>query len=231
MKSGIYVIVNLVTLQKYVGQSIDIQKRWRGHWKEARTDRVDSRLYNAMRKYGRDAFAILTLELCPREKLNEREARWIAEFDSVTRGYNLVAGGGQCERTVSDETRRRMAEAQRGRPPLSDATRAKIAAAMTGRPCSEETRAKRSRSLIGRAFSVESRAKMSATRTGQPGHTTGKVIGPRSEASKAKQSAAMRGVKKTPEHREKLRVALAKARAVLAAQRQQEGAHGSDHLA
>lgn len=100
MKSGIYVIVNLVTLKKYVGQSLNIQKRWLSHWKAARDGKVKTKLYDAMRSYGKEAFAILTLELCDREKLNEREVYWTGLFDSVSRGYNMVDAGEQTSRPL-----------------------------------------------------------------------------------------------------------------------------------
>jgi group I intron endonuclease len=223
MKSGIYVIVNLVTLQKYVGQSVDISKRWKSHWSEARRERAsaNTRLYNAMRKYGQEAFAILTLELCEVARLDEREVHWIAAFDSVNRGYNLMVGGrGLGPRVLSEETRKRMSDAQKGKPPPSAETRAKISAANTGSTHTSETRAKLSQALKGRTFTQETKARMSISQMGRPAWNKGLACGPMSDAARQRMSASGAGKPKSPEHREKLRAALAKARAVLLAQRQ-----------
>lgn len=75
-KSGIYKIENLLNKHCYIGQSKDIYNRYHKHHKydykiEGKT--YNFQLYQAMRKYGLENFSITVLELCPIEKLNERE--------------------------------------------------------------------------------------------------------------------------------------------------------------
>ena len=53
--SGIYKITAKHNGKIYIGQSIDIYERWRGHWKQV--NQGDSNyIHNAMRKYGKDGF-------------------------------------------------------------------------------------------------------------------------------------------------------------------------------
>ena len=51
--------------------------------------------HNAIRKHGRDAFQVNTIEECDNSLLNDREIYWIAQFQSHDRekGYNLSLGG------------------------------------------------------------------------------------------------------------------------------------------
>jgi len=77
--AGIYIIRNLVNNKVYIGQSIDIKRRWGEHKRKYKqeSERKDSYLYKAMYKYGVDAFSFDILEECDKEKLNEREIYYI----------------------------------------------------------------------------------------------------------------------------------------------------------
>lgn len=88
---GIYLITHRASGKRYVGQSIDIARRWREHW----GGRGDSpMLTNALKKHGPDAFAFEIVELCAREELNDRECFYIFAFDCMKPlGYNIGAGG------------------------------------------------------------------------------------------------------------------------------------------
>ena len=72
---GIYLITNKVNGKKYVGQSIDIEERWKDHiWASKKSKLL---IYRAMRKYGIDNFDFSILEECSIDKLDEREIYWI----------------------------------------------------------------------------------------------------------------------------------------------------------
>lgn len=86
---GIYKITNLINNKSYIGQSIDIQKRWKKH--QSATD--DFAIHQALRKYGVDNFEFSILEECEQSQLNEREIYWINVYNSIKYGYNMIPGG------------------------------------------------------------------------------------------------------------------------------------------
>ena len=89
---GIYCIENLINGKRYVGQSIDVYRRWSSHRNESVVSR-DYFLYQAFRKYGIENFCFFILEECNEEALNEREIYWIKQFDTFNNGYNMTLGG------------------------------------------------------------------------------------------------------------------------------------------
>lgn len=93
---GIYKITNLINGQSYIGQSVDIEKRWLRE-QQAAFD-VNNSSYNypiscAFRKYGFNNFQFEVLEECLRSQLNEREKYWIAQYNTFYNGYNQTLGG------------------------------------------------------------------------------------------------------------------------------------------
>lgn len=89
---GIYKIENLITHKKYIGQSIDIKKRWAYH-KSMYKYLTHSQIYASMRKHGIENFSFEIIEECPQEQLNEREIYWIEYYDTYKNGYNSTLGG------------------------------------------------------------------------------------------------------------------------------------------
>lgn len=86
----------------YVGQSLDIYDRW-SRYKRLSCE-SQRKWYNALIKYGYDAFEAVIIEQCDATLLDEREIFWIKEKDSVKNGYNIKAGGKGGKH--SDETKR-----------------------------------------------------------------------------------------------------------------------------
>lgn len=88
---GIYKIKNLINGKCYIGQSIDINRRWRQH----RTDYKDGTvtLYQAIKKYGLSNFSFEVIEECSIDELDDREIYWINYYDSYYNGYNETLGG------------------------------------------------------------------------------------------------------------------------------------------
>lgn len=96
MITGIYKITNIVTNKKYIGQSINIKRRWREEKTAAFSSKdleYNSVLSKAIRKYGLNNFKFEVIEECEKEKLNERERYWIQYYNSYLKGYNCNLGG------------------------------------------------------------------------------------------------------------------------------------------
>ena len=91
---GIYKITNQETKECYIGQSVDIAKRWKDHAKcGLDIDRPQgNKLYQNMIEYGLWNFTFELLEECPREQLNEKEKFYINLYDSNNFGYNSTIG-------------------------------------------------------------------------------------------------------------------------------------------
>jgi group I intron endonuclease len=136
---GIYLIRNTVNGKVYVGQSVHIQRRWHEHKKCAKWGHK-SHLYDAIRKYGADAFTHEILEECGPHQFDEREAYWMARYDcrDPSKGYNLLPAG-QRGRVMDADCRERIAAKLRGRK-LSPERVEKMRAASLGRVHSDETR-------------------------------------------------------------------------------------------
>lgn len=93
---GIYKIENLTNGNKYIGQSVHIEKRW--STEKTNAFNKDNPEYNyplqrAFRKYGLDNFSFEVIEQCSREELNKKERYWISYYDSFYNGYNQTLGG------------------------------------------------------------------------------------------------------------------------------------------
>ena len=90
---GIYKITNLINGKVYIGQSVQIEKRWQNHKCAAKKE--EGHLYKAMRKYGLENFKFEVIEECQKQELNDREVFWISYYNSIDpdKGYNLTKGG------------------------------------------------------------------------------------------------------------------------------------------
>ena len=210
----IYIIENDINNKLYVGRTLDLKKRERVHFsKSSRTWGIKS----AVEKYGGDHFDFIVLESCAsEEELNNREAYWIRELNTLSPfGYNLKEGGKSGKPTK--EVRRKLSQAHKG-VKLSDAHKRAIGQAGKGRVFSEETRRKISESHKGLTHSEESKRKMSEAKRGRKlseetnlkmsiAHK-GKPQPVRSKETCKKISEALTGRKLSLEHRQKISQAL-----------------------
>ena len=87
--TGIYKITNRINGKNYIGQSINIKFRWKQHEQEAKGERRNSLLYQAMRKYGLENFSFEVIEECDREQLDAREDYWQDYFKAKEFGYSI----------------------------------------------------------------------------------------------------------------------------------------------
>ena len=91
---GIYKIENQLNHKVYIGQSVNIGKRWTAHRTKYYTeDYYDYPLYRAFRKYGIENFSFSVIQECSKEELNELEKYWINYYNSYNDGYNQTVGG------------------------------------------------------------------------------------------------------------------------------------------
>lgn len=91
----IYVIRNKINDKVYVGQSINVENRFKGHIQDKDRKQYISAIDGAIKKYGEENFWYEILE-GPISNYNEREKYWIKFFNSlVPNGYNIMEGGNE----------------------------------------------------------------------------------------------------------------------------------------
>ena len=103
---GIYKITNLINGYSYIGQSVDIKRRWRNHKNfafDSQNKSYDTPLYRAFRKYGIENFSFEVLQECTKDELNMLERKYIEEFDTFFNGYNLTLGGDSSKYSLVSE--------------------------------------------------------------------------------------------------------------------------------
>ncbi len=124
----LYVATNLVNGKRYVGIAIDFERRWREH----RSGHGSKLVYQAIAKYGIDNIKFEVVCKATEDYVKMMEVKFIHELKTIPpNGYNLTEGGeGSTGWKASDETRKRMSEAQLGKTqlPHSVATKRKIGA-------------------------------------------------------------------------------------------------------
>lgn len=191
----VYLIKNVVSGGVYVGQTIrDCRVRWQRHCYDLNHGVHDNpHLQRAWDKYGADMFTIEIVEIAQnQDELNVAEARWIETLRaSGTHIYNLKAGGSAFGGAISEETRRRISEAGKGRIH------------------SAETRQRLSETKRGRVpnWSLEGRARITAAARNPHSEEHKRKI---SEAGKGRKASeyslsVRRAFRHTEEHKEHMR--------------------------
>ena len=91
---GIYKITNLQTNECYIGQSLDIDKRWKDHCKCGLgiDTPVGNKLYKAINDYGLENFTFELLAECTKEELDSKEKYFIELYQAKEYGYNSTGG-------------------------------------------------------------------------------------------------------------------------------------------
>ena len=87
-KPGIYAIVNKTNNHLYIGQSHDLLKRKREHFKSLKNNKhSNAYLQNSYNLYGKDNFGFFVIEYVARlQDLNDREQYWI---ERLMPDYNI----------------------------------------------------------------------------------------------------------------------------------------------
>lgn len=124
---GIYKITNILNNKVYIGQSINIESRWKGHLNDLNKNKHHSlRLQNSYNKYGKDNFKFEIVEIVYDDELMEsREQYWIDYYDSMNKlkGYNIRGAG--CHGKLAEETKEKLRKINKGKH-ISLETRNKI---------------------------------------------------------------------------------------------------------
>lgn len=94
----IYKITNKVNNKFYIGQTIhSIEERFNRHINDALSNRLDTHLARAIRKYGKNNFIIEKIdEATTQEELTEKEYYWINILKAVEFGYNETNSKNKC---------------------------------------------------------------------------------------------------------------------------------------
>ena len=96
MSCGIYKITNKLNQHAYIGQSVNIESRWKDEKNRAfnpTSESYSSTLSKAFRKYGIDNFTFEIIALCAKKDLDDKEKYFIALYDTYNSGYNETTGG------------------------------------------------------------------------------------------------------------------------------------------
>lgn len=90
---GIYKITNKINGKSYIGQSIDVERRFLHHKKYRRTGEKNKSLYRAIKKYGIENFSFEIIDICRKEELDKKETYYIEKYGTFKNGYNMTKGG------------------------------------------------------------------------------------------------------------------------------------------
>lgn len=94
---GIYKITNTINNKVYIGQTIDIDCRWKRHKNLLNNNKhINTHLQNSWNKYGEDNFKFEVIKECENNnELNKFERYYIEKYKSNNQkyGYNLTNGG------------------------------------------------------------------------------------------------------------------------------------------
>lgn len=147
---GIYKITNKINGKFYIGQSVDIERRFMEH-KTPHGTMTSVKL--AMKKYGKENFSFEVIEECSEDELNEREMYWIATLKPQ---YNRCGGGtGARGHHVSEEVRSELSRKSKAYwDRLPDEKKQSIVSNLTGHP-------------IGYATSEKTKEKLRAANLGK----------------------------------------------------------------
>jgi group I intron endonuclease len=110
MTIGIYKIEQKDNHKVYIGQSVNIERRWRRHINTSFNENSrdgNTEFHRSIQKNSITAFNWDIVEVCSIEELNDKEKFWIKEYNSITPyGYNYTYGGNQTAgfQKLNDET-------------------------------------------------------------------------------------------------------------------------------
>jgi group I intron endonuclease len=111
----IYLLTNKKNGKQYVGQSVDVDSRWRGHKLASKQDLPEMIIDRAIKKYGADGFTWEVIAGCRNlDDINNTENLLIKQYGcQIPNGYNVSPGGMQAP--VHEKTRRLISKAHKGK--------------------------------------------------------------------------------------------------------------------
>lgn len=132
-------ILNKVNGKRYIGQTDNLEERWRNH---AKPTSNCTYLKNAFKKYGLNNFQIKLLIICFNTDMDRYEMEYVRKYNTlVPNGYNLREGGSNGKHHETTKNK------------ISTALKSKTwdyAKPQLGKPHTEEVKEKISKALKGR---------------------------------------------------------------------------------
>jgi len=157
MTGSIYILRNKINGKCYVGQSINVQKRFAYYQKCHDYKKTPTYIERAIAKYGWGAFEKFAYSGIPIPMLDSFERKMIASVGCLKpRGYNLESGGSKNKRHHPESNRKRSIAITGEQHPLY------------GTHLSDEAKKHLSEYWKGRIFTPETRAKLSEASKGIP---------------------------------------------------------------
>lgn len=229
-KAGVYKLTCLVNDKIYIGKSVNLYDRIRGHKRCAKKAKGDFYFENALIKYGWESFKVEILEIC--ENFNKKtdnvlllikESEYIEKFDSANKekGYNICKysndSTGIPKAPFTTEHKLKISLSKKGisNGPHKKESIEKMSLAKLGkkRPeFSEEWKNNIGKGHLGMVMSEEAKEKISKAHKGKPKSkeaveksrqsNIGRVA---SKETKEKMSKSHLGVSHSDETKEKLR--------------------------
>lgn len=171
--SGIYCIENMISNKKYIGQSKNINDRWKKHISELNRNCHDNDyLQKSWNKYGFNNFRFYVLEYCDKSILDDREVYYIDFYDTLNRdlGYNLKSGGQNGGSCYVDESRIKLSKSIKKSYENSDLKeiRRQDALKQWSNPDYKASRCGENASMYGHHHTEEAKKRMSEARKGVP---------------------------------------------------------------
>jgi group I intron endonuclease len=191
MSSGIYQIRNLVNGKRYIGSSLNIERRWKHHLQCLKFSYSNKVLQKDWDLYGADAFVFEVLIYCEPDELLLKEQKRIDHYKTLSpNGYNRCPIAGSCAGVKhSEEYKRNLSEKLKGNTNglnnkgkvISEETKLKMSIAASSRKIS---------GMSGRKHSEESKLKMSFLKLGTSSKRKGSTL---SEETKQKMRDSHKG--------------------------------------
>ena len=160
---GIYIITNTINGNRYIGQSIDIKRRFWDH--RCISHERNRHMKHALKKYGKENFRYEVLEECDVDALDERETYYI---NLLKPEYNVMSGG-QVHREVTDDVKKILSEKskqqwrKKSASERADIIKNNLIGPRKGHPVLPETREKLRNANIGKKQSEETISKRMET--------------------------------------------------------------------
>lgn len=164
MIPGIYTITNEIDGKMYIGQALDIPRRWKDHLDDLFANKhANPHLQNAFRKHGFTNFSFQVFMTCRVDSLDMwEELTILAAKDDGIELYNVKDGGNA---PMTEEHKQNIGNANKGKI-RSEATRLKLSLALKayhathdnpfkGMSHNQETREKMSKSRSGKSWTLE----------------------------------------------------------------------------
>lgn len=115
--AGVYQIYNRETNKRYIGSSIDIERRLKEHKRNLKANRHSNQhLQNAWNKY-QEYLIFEALEYCEPDQCLKLEQQYVNYYDSANRefGYNIDSQAASAGKHLSEETKQKISKAHTGK--------------------------------------------------------------------------------------------------------------------